>query len=366
MSGFDLLYLSVGSGHKMAAIAVGQAISRERPGASVAVFDPLINKFPGFIWLANLGLSVTARYGGQRYDRQWRSGDSKLIGLASNLAWLARGLSPGRGQVVVATHVFALRIALAHKARGQGAARVYGVATDFGLHGYWPLDGVDGYFVAHDDLAVDLAQRGFPPERIFASGIPLRLDFESQGEWTSARSGGPLRVAILAGGVSSGAYTVTRRWIAALLDALPLDPLDVRFTVVTGSRANLLTDLEEMAKQTRFELYPRGLVGDMAGMLHSHDLVLTKPGGVSLAEALACGLPVAAMRPSMGQEMANVRFLARHGLLEEAYTPEQAGEVITRAARDPDWLWDHRMKARRLGKPDASKNLAQLVLREAN
>jgi UDP-N-acetylglucosamine:LPS N-acetylglucosamine transferase len=61
-----------------------------------------------------------------------------------------------------------------------------------------------------------------------------------------------------------------------------------------------------------------------------------------------------------------VRFLARHGLLEEAYTPEQATEVITRAARDPDWLWEHRLKARRLGKPDASKNLAQLVLREAN
>ena len=162
MSGFNLLYLSIGSGHQMAAIAAGQAILRERPDASVNVFDPLIKKFPGFIWLANLGLSVTARYGGQEYDRKWRSGDSKLIGLASNVAWLARGLSAGRGQVVVATHVFALRIALALKERGQGAAKIYGVVTDFGLHGYWPLDGVDGYFVAHDDLAADFAQRGFP------------------------------------------------------------------------------------------------------------------------------------------------------------------------------------------------------------
>ena len=174
-----------------------------------------------------------------------------------------------------------------------------------------------------------------------------------------------MRVAILAGGVSSGAYTVTRQWIADLLDSIPLDRQEVRFTVVTGSRADLLTDLEKMTQQTRFELYPRGLVGDMAGLLRSHDLLLAKPGGVSLAEALACGLPMAAMRPSMGQEMANVRFLARHGLLEEAYTPEQAGSVITRAARDPDWLWDQRIKARRLGKPDASKSLAKLVLREA-
>ena len=349
----------------MAATAAGQAILRERPDASVAVFDPLVKKFPSIIWLANLGLSLTARYGGQEYDRKWRSGNSKLIGLASKVAWLAKGLPAGRGQVVVATHVLALRIAIAQKKRDQGTARVYGVVTDYGLHGYWPLDEVDGYFVAHEDLAADFAQRGFSPERIFATGIPLRLDFESHGEWTAARSGGPLRVAILAGGISSGAYTVTREWIVNLLASLPLNREEVRFTVVTGSRLDLLQDLERLARQTMFELYPRGMVGDMAGLLRSHDFLLAKPGGVSVAEALACGVPIAAMRPSMGQEMANVRFLARHGLLVEAYTPEQAGAAISRAARDPDWLWDQRLKARRLGKPDASKKLAELVLREA-
>ena len=65
MSGFNLLYLSIGSGHQMAATAAAQAILRERPDARVNVFDPLVKNFAGYSWLANLGLSLTARYGGQ-------------------------------------------------------------------------------------------------------------------------------------------------------------------------------------------------------------------------------------------------------------------------------------------------------------
>ena len=348
----------------MAATAAGQAIVRERVGARVNVYDPLARIFGGYLILANLGLGWTARYGGLIYDRSWRSGDAGLIGWAARQTWLQGSMPEGNEQVVIATHVFPLRMALAQKARGKGAKRIYAVVTDFGLHGYWPLEGVDGYFVAHEDLAVELARRGFPAERIFCSGIPLRQDFEERGEWTSARSGGPLRVALLAGGVNSGGYTGTRGWFQDFLASVELDPLEVRFTVVTGSRVNLFADLEKLAKQTRFEFYPRGLVGDMAGLMRSHDLLLAKPGGLSVAESLACGLPLAFMRPSMGQERANVEFLAQHGLLVEAFTPQQAGQVVARAAREPDWLWDLRSKARSLGKPGASRALSLQVLRE--
>ncbi len=364
MSEFNLLYLSVGSGHLLAAQALAQALRREQPGAAVNVFDPLERTFPLFPGLANLGLSWTARFGGRLYAERWRRGDARIIGWAARLPFLLRSLAEGKGAVTAATHVFALRMALARRERA-GGGRIYGVVTDFGLHGYWPVQGVDGYFVAHADLALELERRGFAPEKIYASGIPLRLDFEDPGEWVPGRSGGPLRVAVLAGGHNSGAYTGGLRWVEQMLAALPLDPLDVRFTVVAGSRARLLEGLQKLSKTTRFELYPRGLVGDMAGLMRSHDLLLAKPGGLSVAEALACGLPLFCLRAGSGQESANAAFLARYGLWVDASTPELAAQAISRAARDPGWLRELSIKARKLGRPFSAKSAADVLLQGA-
>jgi len=358
----NLLYLSIGSGHQMAARAIGDAIQRLAPGTPADVFDPLARKFAGFPRLANLGLRLAMRYGGRFYDERWQSGKSGLVAWSARLPWVIDGAVSG--DVAAATHVLALRMALAHRERFGFPRKVFGVVTDFGLHGYWPLQGVDGYFVAGEELRTELVQRGFPVERVAASGIPLRLEFAEEGVWQPRRAGGPLRVLILAGGVHSGAYSTGVAWLRQVFERMPVAPAEVRFTIVTGNRVDLLAELETFARHTHFEVNPRGLVGDMASVMRSHDLLVAKPGGATVAESLACGLPLAALKPGPGQESANTRFLQRHGVWIEAYTPEQLAGVIARAVRDDTWLDETGRRCRKLGRPDAALEVARAILQE--
>jgi processive 1,2-diacylglycerol beta-glucosyltransferase len=220
--------------------------------------------------------------------------------------------------------------------------------------------------VGSEDLRGEFIRRGFAAEKVMASGIPLRLDFASAEVWQPRRAGGPLRVLILAGGVSSGAYAIDLAWLRELLACLSIPPQDVRLTIVAGSRDKLRVDLERLARDTRFEVYPRGLVGDMAGAMRSHDLLVAKPGGLTVAEALACGLPLAALRPGPGQETANCEFLRRSEVWIEAFTACQAAEAISRAAREPGWLTELGRRSRRLGRPRAALDVAQILLKECS
>lgn len=346
----------------MAARALGEAFQRLAPGTPVDVYDPLARKYATFPRLANLGLALAMRYGGKAYEETWRKGSSGLVAWAARQPWVVRGAVSG--DAAVATHVLALRMALAHRERFGFPRKVFGVVTDFGLHGYWPLEGVNGYFVAAEEFKSELARRGYPAERVMASGIPLRLEFAGDETWQPRRAGGPLRVLILAGGVYSGGYSTGTAWFRQVLERLPVGPAEVRFTIIAGNRVRLLAELEEFARHTRFEVYPRGLVGDMAAVMRSHDLLVAKPGGATVAESLACGLPLAALKPGPGQESANAAFLRRHGVWIEAVTPEQLAEVIARAVREDQWIYEAGKRCRTLGRPNAALDVARAILKE--
>ncbi len=346
----------------MAARGLAEGLMNQNPRAQVELYDPLARLHSLFPKLENLGLALTVRFARGNYDRRWRNGDSPLVGWVSGWPWLQKGLPHDNPGGVVATHVFALRMALAHRQRLNGQWPIYGVVTDYGLHGYWPIQGVDGYFTGHEEVRQALLQRGVSPDVAYASGIPLREDFVHEETWQPARIAGPLRVAMLAGGLQSGAYTSTTTWFVAMLRAQKVKPEQVRFSVVTGSRAALKQQMEEVARHSCWDINVRGIVHDMAGFMRSHDMLIAKPGGLSVAESLACGLPLACLRPGPGQETANAGFLARHGLDLSAGTPEGAAKLIARAVAEPDWLADARRRAAALGKPAAARCAAVKIL----
>ena len=48
--------------------------------------------------------------------------------------------------------------------------------------------------------------------------------------------------------------------------------------------------------------------------MHASDLLVTKPGGLTVSEALACGLPMAVFDAIPGQEEDNANFLRTHDM----------------------------------------------------
>lgn len=57
-----------------------------------------------------------------------------------------------------------------------------------------------------------------------------------------------------------------------------------------------------------------GFSNEIASLMEASDLVVTKPGGATLFEAINKGVPVVLKRSKVGQEEENLKFIEDHGL----------------------------------------------------
>ena len=92
------------------------------------------------------------------------------------------------------------------------------------------------------------------------------------------------------------------------------------------------------------------------------DLVVTKPGGLTVAEALASGTGLVVVHPVPGQEERNSDYLLENGAAIKVNhiptLPYKLGEVL----RDPKRVAELRANARRIGRPRAAFEVAERSL----
>ncbi len=360
-------YLTVGSGHQIAAHSVAEALTAENPDIAVSVADPLsqaVEILPTILeqlQAASIALTPTI------YDSLWRRGGRMpLFEWISDMEvlqeLLLENLNETQSNIVLATHVIPCILALGLKKSGA-IHRVFGVVTDFGLHTLWPVQDVDAYFVGHEELRQTLIFRGVEPSRIFVTGIPIRPAYSSPVK-INHHSRSQLRILFLAGGVRSGAYIDVQQNILEILDGiLSLNTQNLHITIITGNQEKLQRKLEDYGRQhpeVRIKVF--GFIDNMHEFMHNHDIVITKPGGLTLAETLACGACTILLKAGPGQESANAEFMARHGVALRGETPGEAVEAIRRCLQEPGLVECMRKKAVKLGFPNSSFQVARQVL----
>ena len=99
--------------------------------------------------------------------------------------------------------------------------------------------------------------------------------------------------------------------------------LDVQAIFLAGKNEDLRLEAEEIAKTARFPVKVIGYSDEVEKLMHSANVMVSKLGGLTTFEALACRLPIIAdiTTPPMPQEAGTVRLIAKRGagiLLEKA------------------------------------------------
>lgn len=191
---------------------------------------------------------------------------------------------------------------------------VFTVITDFALHNRWLFSGADRYYVATDDLKLEMMRRGIPEKRIMVSGIPVREPFyDTTGLRRDHRS-----VLLMA-----GAYGVLRdlKRITERLLALP----DVRIHVVCGKNEKLKRELEaSFAKESRLRIW--GFVERIDERMRQASCIITKAGGITLSEAVQTCVPILIFKPFPGQEKENALYFSGQGAALVSQTTEELAE----------------------------------------
>ncbi len=107
-----------------------------------------------------------------------------------------------------------------------------------------------------------------------------------------------------------------------------------------------------------------GFVRNMPEWMLACDCIVTKAGPGTIAEAMACGLPIILSGFIPGQEEGNVSYVLEHGVGVYSKAPPEIAETVARWF-GPDRAERERMaeQARRLSRPQAAFRIVEEIAR---
>ena len=354
-----LMYVHERSGHHQAALAIQKAIEVLDPRAECRLVDsiryvhPILEKFfrRAYLQLVKKNPGIWEYL----YDNPnvFRS-TTKLRELihrshSKKLEKLFKDFEPTD---VVCTQAFPCAVISEFKKTHDLKARHFAVLTDFFPHSYWPSQYVDRYFVPSRESRQKLSQEGIAERLVIISGIPI--DYPQISGEDAPVSGIP-QILLMGGSQGLGPMEKILR---------ALDRLNEEFEIVvlTGLNRKLFKELhalkDELKKKTRVISYTESI----GGYFRSAKILITKPGGLTVAHALAFGTPMIFIEPIPGQEVKNSEFLLSRGAALEAASEEEAASQVALLLRSQAKLESLKKNMAMLAHPDAARQIAREVL----
>ncbi len=265
-------------------------------------------------------------------------------------------LSP---DAILCTHFLPAELLSRQKARGRSLPPLWVQVTDFDVHALWVHPHVDRYCVASDEVAFRLADRGVPREKIAVTGIPVGPQFSAPLEraFCAAELGispEKFTVLMMAGGAGVGSLDE----LAAKLLRLPND---LQFVALAGRNAELLERLNVLARENPGRLFPLGFTTTVERVMTAADLVVTKPGGLSVSECLAKRKPMLLVSPIPGQEERNADYLLEAGAAIKAVDAATLAFKLAGLLADPARLVRMGEAAHGIGRPHAARDVIALL-----
>lgn len=347
-----ILSASIGSGHTKAAQALQKIF-----GESAQVVDFMAKEISTLNWLTKKIYLAALRFIPDLYDRIYKFADGRKVGvsarfLSSALMYLpfARLLNKFNPDVVICTHPFPEAAASLWKflhAKSDKKFLLAAVLTDYSLHEIWIYDEVDSYFVATEEMQRELSAHCRAGQKIFATGIPIDEKFSSVKKISDSIT----TILIMGGGLGLGSIEET---------LLELDRIKspLKIIVVAGQNENLLTRLKKF--RSRHKLKILGYVSDVDKLMAQADLLITKPGALTMTEAFAAGLPLILHAPIPGPESLNAAYATAHGAAIEV-GDKKISEVITELLNQPARLEDMRRCAKKLSRPFVANQIVNRI-----
>ena len=366
-----LVSASVGDGHTQAALAIKAAMeSQQLATAQVVDFMAGENSYlntlvkDAYLKLIDIFPDI--------YDLLYRFSQMPLPGskVQSLMAMamkrsMLKLITIHRPDAVICTHPFPCGAAAYLKRTHKINLPLIGVITDFAIHRLWRYNETDMYFVANSELKQQLALQGISLSRIHATGIPVSPKFSYKPDQTQLallrRSLGfsnnhPV-ILIMGGGLGLGDLEQA----VLTLDALPI-PLNL--VVVAGRNAPLRRSLLSKAQAFVHPLKVFGYTRHIPELMSVADLLITKPGALTISEALAMRLPHLLYQPIPGQEEENATYLTRKGAALWVHNNQSLATTVNELLTNPERLGYMREMAGLIAHPAASQIIASTLWQE--
>lgn len=363
--------VSAGGGHTHAAEAIEKHILLNDPLAQVKIIDtikyinPILDKVVIGSYLRSLKLSPAIF--GKLYN--FTETDDSLANVSSRIIEiliyrLIPLIDEFKPDVLITTHPFSTEMVSILKLKKKVSAASVAILTDYAPHNFWLHDGIDAYVVSNCDMVSEMVNRGISRDIVFDFGIPINPDFISTFDRSTTLKSldlNPNKLTLLLMGGSLGMGKITN-----VYEQLQQIETDIQIIIITGKNKKLHTQLldiqEESVKSTRVI----GFTNEVNKYMQACDLLITKPGGLTITEAIISKIPMAIFSAIPGQEEKNAEFLIKHNLAISLGDGKNCKQLIDNLLQSDILLKSMKENCYTYSKPNSGTDTYNLLLKLSN
>lgn len=314
MKKVQIFYASIGSGHLSAARSIAQAITSLDAAIQIELRD-IFRQNRANTLLQETFSFIPSLLFPNLYTFIWRHGTFRWAYTIFTRTGpvkrdIIRAIEAFSPDLVICTHTFPCSV-LSHWKKHRAAPALMAVATDQFLHPYWSIQEVDAFIAPNEAMAKELKRRGLAVEKIHNFGIPVSILKKKKRTNDSKESSA--RAIILAGSFRTAPYLVIHPRIYQLIDFIMENQANkIDWWFVFGN-AKKLFSYAQTALRSRPNVKLYHFPKNMQELIALSDIVFTKPGGLTVAEALAYKKPIVLLNNGAGQERENANFVVQSG-----------------------------------------------------
>jgi processive 1,2-diacylglycerol beta-glucosyltransferase len=365
-----VLTLSFGSGHVQAAHTIAREVERQAPDAEVRVVDAISDSRllfrAGYVW----PYWMMIRRAPVLWDRFFARRTARM---AEHTApewafhWgcprVFKTIAEFRPDAIVATEVASCEMAVMAKREGLTTAPIINVITDYEAEPVWVKPEVEVYAVADECVRDQLHAWGAAIESIVMWGIPTASAFRVRHEREATRARYRIKwdapVVLLMGGGMGPTH------MDEVVAQLCASKETMHIVAVTGHDARARRRLARLRALSPVSLQVLGWTEDVAALMQAASVLVTKPGGLTTAEAAMCALPSVIFDAIPGPERRNAARLMEAGAGVLTNGAQETARAVLSLLRDDSKRQRMSACAATLARPEAAAMIARLALKES-
>ena len=298
-----------GMGHMAAANAVAEHIKTSRLDVEVEITDWFDYASPKFAEQYYNLFKIIVTKGFKFYNKRYRLLEDRKTDQRPELYRyfnyrFKKYIEEKQPDIIISTLPICSQITSLYKEKTGASVLLITCVTDITGHSEWINKNTDFYMVGSYIVKDKFIHKGVSAERIYETGIPVRLGF-TENKVPSKRNRSDIKKNVLIMGGGLGMLPEGGGFYEGLEQLT-----DVNATIITGKNYHLYTRLTSKYKN----ITVLGFVNNVHDYMKQADVIITKPGGVTIFEAIFTGVPILALNPFLQQEIYNANYVQAMGI----------------------------------------------------
>lgn len=270
--------------------------------------------------------------------------------------------------LVISTHPFASQMCSLLKQKNKINCKLATILTDYHIHAQWLVlyKNIDYFFVANEQMKLDMISKGVRDQRIFVTGIPISERFlksYNKQEILEKYNLSPDKETILF--FAGGEFGLGRSTTYTILKILIRIFKEVQVIAISGKNKKMNQKFNDLVKSTKTQNRVKILeyTNDVPELMSISMGVITKAGGLTLTESLVSNLPIAIVNPIPGQEEENAEYLVNNGAAIWVKKGDSVVRVLKYVSRNSEILSKMKEKTKQIAKPNSTKDICEILLK---